>query len=60
VEEVRNVTAESAPQDCELTAGKRLITRVRREHPQMALIVIGEDLYSPVPFVEQLHQLRPH
>lgn len=60
VEEVRNVTAESAPQDCELTAGKRLITRVRREHPQMALIVIGDDLYSHVPFVEQLHQLRQH
>jgi hypothetical protein len=60
VEEVRNGTAESAPQDCELTAGKRLITRVRREHPQMALIMIGDDLYSHVPFVEQLHALRQH
>jgi DNA-binding response OmpR family regulator len=60
VEEVRNATAESTPQDCELTAGKRLITRVRREHPQMALIMIGDDLYSHVPFVEQLHALRQH
>lgn len=60
VEEVRNATAESAPQDCELTAGKRLITRVRQEHPQMALIMIGDDLYSHVPFVEQLQQLRQH
>lgn len=60
VEEVRNATAESAPQDCELTAGKRLITRVRREHPHMALILIGDDLYSHVPFVEQLHELRQH
>jgi hypothetical protein len=60
VEEVRNATAESAPQDCELTAGKRLITRLRREHPQMALIVIGDDLYSHVPFVEQLQHLRQH
>ena len=60
VEEVRNATAESTPQDCELTAGKRLITRLRREHPQMALIVIGDDLYSHVPFVEQLQQLRLH
>ena len=33
VEEVRNATADSAPQDCELTADKRLITRVRQEHP---------------------------
>ena len=60
VEEVRNATAESAPQDCELTAGKRLITRVRREHPHMALILVGDDLYSHVPFVEQLHELRQH
>jgi len=60
VEEVRNATAESTPQDCELTAGKRLITRVRREHPQMALIMIGDDLYSHVPFVEQLHAVRQH
>jgi hypothetical protein len=60
VEEVRNATAESAPQDCELTAAKRLITRLRREHPAMAQIVIGDDLYSHVPFVEQLQQLRQH
>jgi hypothetical protein len=60
VEEVRNATAESAPQDCEVTAGKRLITRLRREHPQMALIVIGDDLYSHVPLVEQLQDLRQH
>jgi hypothetical protein len=60
VEEVRNATAESAPQDCELTAGKRLLARLRQEHPQMALIVIGDDLYSHVPVVEQLQQLRQH
>jgi len=60
VEEVRNATAESAPQDCEVTASKRLIARLRREHPQMALIVIGDDLYSHVPFVEQLQQWRQH
>jgi hypothetical protein len=60
VEEVRNATVASAPQDCELAAGKRLIARVRQEHPQMALILIGDDLYSHVPFVEQLLQLRQH
>jgi len=59
-EEVRNPTAASHPQDCELTAGKRLIARLRHEHPQMALMVIGDDLYSHTPFVEQLQQLRLH
>jgi hypothetical protein len=43
-EEVRNPTGESHPQDCELTASKRLVTRLRREHPQMGLIVVGDDL----------------
>jgi hypothetical protein len=60
VEEVHNATAESTPQDCELTAAKRLLARVRREHPQMAQIVIGDDLYSHVPLVEQLQQHRQH
>jgi hypothetical protein len=60
VEEVRNATGKSAPQDCELTAGKRLITRLRQAHPQLALILIGDDLYSHVPFVERLVQLRQH
>ena len=60
VEEVRNATAASAPQDCELTAAKRLVARVRREHPQMAQIVIGDDLYSHVPLVEQLQEHRQH
>jgi hypothetical protein len=59
-EEVRNLTAQRQPQDCELTASKRLIARLRREHPQMALIVIGDDLYAHGPFVEQLQQLRLH
>jgi len=60
VEEGRNATAESAPQDWELTAGKRLLTRWRREHPQLAWIMIGDDLSSHVPCVEQLQQLRQH
>jgi DDE_Tnp_1-associated/Transposase DDE domain len=60
VEEVRNITVESTPQDCELTAAKRLLARVRREHPQMPQIVIGDDLYAHVPFVEQLQQQRQH
>jgi hypothetical protein len=57
-EEVRNATAERAPQDWELTAAKRLRTRLRREHPALAQSVIGDELYSHVPFVEQLQQLR--
>lgn len=59
-EEVRNPQAGSVPQDCELNAGKRVIARLRCDHPHMALIVTGDDLYSHTPFVEQLHQRRLH
>jgi hypothetical protein len=55
---VRKATAESAPQEWELTAGKRLLRRVRREPPHLALILIGDDLYAHVPFVAHLHELR--
>ena len=36
----------------ELAAAKRLVQRLRREHPQLAMIVTADDLYSHVPFVE--------
>ena len=53
VEEVRN-TDGKAKQDCELNAGKRLLVRFRQEHPQMPVIVGGDDLYSHEPFVQLL------
>lgn len=58
-EEVRNLAGKPT-QDCELNAGKRLIERLRQEHPQMALILTGDDLYAHVPFVAQLQQHRLH
>lgn len=59
VEEVRNPEGADV-QDCELTAAKRLIERVRREHRQMKLIVGGDDLYGHEPFVQLLKRLRMH
>lgn len=47
-------------QDCELNAGKRLIKRVRQEHPHLRVIVTGDDLYSHVPFVQECVQHRLH
>src|SRR5262249_9761171 len=55
---VRNPTADRHPQDGELTAGTRLSTRLRREQPQLALLVSGDDLSSHAPFVTQLQPLR--
>ena len=59
VEEVRNSDGQDK-QDCELNAAKRLHVRLRQEHPQMPLIVGGDDLYCHEPFIAQLRDLRLH
>jgi hypothetical protein len=59
VEEVRNSDGQ-AKQDCEVNAAKRLMPRLRQEHPQMPLILCGDDLYCHEPFVAQLRALRMH
>ena len=33
-------------QDCEINAGKRLIERIRREHPKLNIVIGGDSLYS--------------
>lgn len=50
----------SEKQDCEVQAAKRLLSRVRREHPHLRLIVTGDDLYSHVPFVQECEKGRLH
>jgi hypothetical protein len=59
VEEVRNSDGQDK-QDCEIKAAKRLIARLRQEHPQLPLIIGGDDLYCHEPFVAQLRDLRLH
>lgn len=57
VEEARNSDG-TQKQDCELTAGKRLIERVRQEHRQLALVAVADALYAHEPFITQLRQQR--
>jgi hypothetical protein len=59
-EEVGNSDAEQAPQECELTAAKRLVRRLRAEHRQLAMWRVGDDLYGHEPLVGELHDLRLH
>jgi hypothetical protein len=59
VEEVRNSDGQGK-QDCEINAAKRLIPRLRQEHPQLPLIVCGDDLYAHEPFIAQLRDHRLH
>jgi hypothetical protein len=45
-------------QDCEINAAKRLLPRIRKEHPQLPLLVTGDDLYAHVPFVKLCGECR--
>ena len=56
-EEVRNSEGQE-PQDCELTAAKRLVKRLRAEHRQLAMCIVGDDLYGHEPLITELQRLR--
>jgi hypothetical protein len=58
-EEVRNSDGRDQ-QDCEINAAKRLVPRLRGEHPQLPIIVTADDLYSHQPFVQELVAQRMH
>jgi len=45
-------------QDIELTASKRLILKIRKDHPQLGVIIVGDDLYSKQPFIETVRSER--
>ena len=58
-EEVKN-TDGTEKQDCEVNAGKRLIAKVRKTHPKLPLLIVGDSLYSKQPFIENLHKDAMH
>lgn len=45
-------------QDCETTAGKRAVERIRAEHRQLSAIIVGDSLYSTGPFIRLLQFQR--
>jgi hypothetical protein len=56
-EEVRNGDGQEK-QDCELTAAKRLVKRLRAEHRQLTMCIVGDDLYGHEPLIAELQALR--
>ena len=41
-------------QDCEINAGKRIISKIRKAHPKLKIIITGDGLYSKQPFIDEL------
>ena len=52
-EEIRN-TDGNTKQDCEINAAKRLIPKIKKAHPQLGLIFVGDDLFSKQPFISDV------
>lgn len=50
-EEIRNTDGDKK-QDCEISAGKRLITNIRKAHPKLKMIIVADSLHSKQPFME--------
>ena len=45
-------------QDCEINASKRVIKKIRRDHPKLKVIIGGDSLYSKQPFIDGLKAAR--
>jgi len=56
-EPIKN-TDGSKKQDCEINAGKRILKRIRNDHPKLKIIITADGLYSKGPFIETLRQQR--
>lgn len=50
----------STKNDCERNAAKRLLQKLRREHPRLKLIVVEDGLASNAPHIQLLKQLHMH
>ena len=51
-EPIQNMDGDSK-QDCERNAGKRLLRKIRTTHPKLKIIIVGDDLYSNQPFLNE-------
>jgi hypothetical protein len=47
-------------QDCEISAFKRLLPKIRRDHPQLELILVGDGIYSRQSLIEHFLDSRTH
>lgn len=58
-EEISNSAGQDR-QDCELNAAKRLIPKIKAEHPRLGIIIVADGLYSKQPFINQLIEQHMH
>jgi len=45
-------------QDCEINAGKRATSRLRREHPRLKMLIVGDSNFAHEPMIGLLKELE--
>jgi hypothetical protein len=50
----------STKNDCERNASKRLLPKIRKEHPRLKVIVVEDGLASNAPHIRELKKLHMH
>jgi len=50
----------SVKQDCEMNAAKRFVGNIRKEFPQLGLLIGGDGLFSKQPIIEDILAERMH
>jgi hypothetical protein len=58
-EEIKNTDGRTK-QDCETNAAKRLIKKLRMMHPRRGIILLGDDIYSKQPMIEEAKKHNMH
>ena len=58
-EEIRNGDG-NIKQDCEINAAKRLVPKVRKDHPRLGIIFGGDGLFSHQPFISEVLAVDGH
>mgnify|MGYP001565585298 FL=1 len=58
-EEIRNGDG-NIKQDCEINAAKRLVPKVRKDHPRFGIIFGGDGLFSHQPFISEVLAVDGH
>ena len=56
-EDIRNEDG-NTKQDCEQNAAKRLIAGMRKQHPRLECVIVGDSLFSQQPMIEVLREHR--
>ena len=53
---IENESEDMSKQDCEVSAAKRLLARLKKEYKRLPLYIQGDVLYATEPIMQQCHE----